>query len=129
MTIAVQLFKLACVLLYAAAMYVAILWAVELSRQFSCLIDRCYRPDISIGIWAFFLSSISGAFAALAMVFTLIWPAQFSNILAGFNVTLFVVLTPIFWHPEHEAHYLFAIVFVAATANAAIAIARRIKII
>ncbi|MFT5067831.1 MAG: hypothetical protein ACJAXK_000165 [Yoonia sp.] len=84
---------------------------------------------MSIGIWSFYFGNISSVFAGLALVSVLIWPANFFNILAGLNVTLFVVLTSIFWHPSHEAHYLFALVFVALTANAAILIARRIKII
>jgi hypothetical protein len=124
-----QLFIFACVLLYAVAMFAAIVWAVGFAREFACLIDRCYRPDISFGIWSFYFMTISGAFAGIALMFILIWPENFSNILAGFNITLFVVLTGIFWHPSHEAHYLFAIVFVAVTANVAILIARRIKII
>lgn len=110
-------------------MFVAIVLTVQLSKYTACLIDRCYRPDISIGIWSFYLANISSIFASLALVSIMIWPAKFPAILAAFNVALFVVVTGLFWHANHEAHYLFAILFVAFTANAAILIARRVRLI
>lgn len=111
--------------IYCLAVVLILAVSIQIGDTFACSIDKCYRRDISVGIWKYFFLIFGATLTVVMFKAQLIKPNNSRQILIGFNVVSCIVLASVFRHPSHDIWFLSTLMSFLLAANATLYLGHR----